>query len=181
MTKIYTKTGDDGTTGLFGGCRVNKHHPVVETYGTVDELNSILGMVQSEPTETSIQKKLERIQNELFEIGADLSLPWKENHELVKRIGPVYTERLEKEIDDMTQILPALTQFILPGGSKASATLHFARTVCRRAERASQYAQESHGVNPEIIKYLNRLSDWLFCLARFANHTLNVKDTVWTR
>jgi cob(I)alamin adenosyltransferase len=179
--KIYTKTGDDGSTGLFGGCRVNKNHPIVETYGTVDELNSVLGIAQSLQPPTLIQTKLERLQNELFEVGADLSLPWKEKHELVHRIDAPYIERLEVEIDEMVKQLPPLTQFILPGGSQLAATLHQARTICRRAERACQHAQETEGANPEIIKYLNRLSDWLFCLARFANHSLKVQDTVWKK
>lgn len=181
LTKIYTKTGDDGTTGLFGGCRVNKHHPIVETYGTVDELNSVLGVVQSLNPVTSISEKLQRIQNELFEVGADLSLPWKEKHDLVHRIDAPYIDRLEKEIDEMVRELPPLTQFILPGGTQVSASLHHARTVCRRGERACRHAQETDGVNPEIIKYLNRLSDWLFCLARFANHMDKVPDIVWNR
>lgn len=181
MTKIYTKTGDDGTTGLFGGCRVNKHHPVVETYGTVDELNSILGIAQTEEPSPEIGNKLNRIQNELFEVGADLSLPWQEKHNAVHRIDSPYILRLEKEIDDMVHILPPLTQFILPGGSKLSATLHFARTVCRRAERNCRHAQDTHGTNPEIIRYLNRLSDWLFCLARLANFSIHVEDKVWKK
>lgn len=181
MPKIYTKTGDDGTTGLFGGCRVNKHHPTVETYGTVDELNSVLGMIQSLKPHSSIQTKLQRIQNELFEVGADLSLPWKEKSELVKRIDGPYIQRLEQEIDDMVREIPPLTQFILPGGTQVSASLHMARTVCRRGERACLHAHETVGVNPEIIRYLNRLSDWLFCLARFANHVEKVQDTIWKK
>ncbi|MEZ4845493.1 MAG: cob(I)yrinic acid a,c-diamide adenosyltransferase [Bdellovibrionota bacterium] len=179
--KIYTKTGDDGSTGLFGGCRVNKNHPIVETYGTVDELNSVLGIAQSLNPPVSIATKLERIQNELFEVGADLSLPWKDKHELVKRIDESYSQRLEPEIDEMVKQLPPLKEFILPGGSALAAHLHFARTVCRRGERACRHAQETDGVNPEIIKYLNRLSDWLFCLARFANHMLKIQDTVWKK
>ena len=179
--KIYTKTGDDGTTGLFGGCRVNKNHPIVETYGTVDELNSVLGIAQSLEPVDYISTKLTRIQNELFEVGADLSLPWKEKHELVNRIDGTYSQRLEPEIDEMVKELPPLKEFILPGGSQLAANLHFARTVCRRGDRACRHAQETDGVNPEIIKYLNRLSDWLFCLARFANHSLKVQDTVWKK
>ncbi|MCC7460676.1 MAG: cob(I)yrinic acid a,c-diamide adenosyltransferase [Proteobacteria bacterium] len=179
--KIYTKTGDDGSTGLFGGCRVNKNHPIVETYGTVDELNSVLGIAQSLKPVDYISTKLQRIQNELFEVGADLSLPWKEKHELVHRIDAPYLDRLEKEIDEMVIALPPLKEFILPGGSQLAASLHHARTVCRRGERACRQAQETDGVNPEIIKYLNRLSDWLFCLARFANHSLKVQDTVWKK
>jgi len=179
--KIYTKTGDDGTTGRFGGCRVNKNHPIVETYGTVDELNSILGVVQSLNPHAFIREKLQRIQNELFEIGADLSFPAGEKSEHVKRITPQYTQRLEPEIDEMTGTIPPLKEFILPGGTQVSAVLHHARTVCRRAERSCMAAQESEAVNPEIIKYLNRLSDWLFCLARFANHMDKVQDVVWKK
>jgi cob(I)alamin adenosyltransferase len=179
--KIYTKTGDDGSTGLFGGCRVNKNHPIVETYGTVDELNSVLGIAQSLQPPTLIQTKLERLQNELFEVGADLSLPWKEKHELVHRIDAPYIERLEVEIDEMIAVIPPLKEFILPGGTQISATLHHARTVCRRAERSCMAALEIESLNPEIIRYLNRLSDWLFCLARFANYTVKVQDVVWKK
>jgi cob(I)alamin adenosyltransferase len=179
--KIYTKTGDDGTTGRFGGCRVNKNHPVVETYGTVDELNSILGIVQSLEPPPSIHAKLQRIQNELFEIGADLSFPASEENKMVKRITPEYAQRLEPEIDEMIAEIPPLKEFILPGGTQISATLHHARTVCRRAERSCMAAQEVEKLNPEIIRYLNRLSDWLFCLARFANHIVKVQDVVWKK
>lgn len=153
----------------------------METYGTVDELNSILGITQSLNPPLFIQTKLVRIQNELFEVGADLSLPWKEKHDLVHRIDAPYIERLEKEIDEMVKDLPPLKQFILPGGTQVSASLHHARTVCRRGERNCRSAQETNGVNPEIIKYLNRLSDWLFCLARFANHMMKTQDTVWKK
>lgn len=179
--KIYTKTGDDGTTGRFGGCRVNKNHPIVETYGTVDELNSILGLAQSLQPPSYIHKKLQRIQNELFEIGSDLSFPAGKNHELVKRIDSHYTQRLEPEIDDMIQQLSPLKEFILPGGTQLCATLHLARTVCRRAERSCIASMEVESVNPEIIRYLNRLSDWLFCLARFANHMEKLQDVVWKK
>lgn len=154
---------------------------MVETYGTVDELNSILGIAQTETPPQDIEMKLSRIQNELFEVGADLSLPWPEKHDAVHRIHSPYVERLEKEIDEMVSKLPPLTQFILPGGSKLSAFLHFARTVCRRAERNCRQAQDTHGVNPEIIRYLNRLSDWLFCLARLANFSNHVQDRAWKK
>lgn len=179
--KIYTKTGDDGTTGLFGGGRVHKHHPVIETYGTVDELNSLLGVVQTLAPQEPIRGWIHRIQNELFNVGADLSLPIEQNHSLIERISANYTLRLEAEIDEMEAQLKPLEAFILPGGSKVSAYLHLARTVCRRAERACDTTQSTSPINPEILRYLNRLSDWLFCLARFANQLEHIEDVKWKK
>lgn len=179
--KIYTKTGDKGMTALLGGDRVDKHHPLVTAYGTVDELNSIIGMAQSSGAYSSIPAKLSRIQNELFDVGADLSLPTAKQNKNVTRITSDYTNKLETEIDEIENQLEPLTQFILPGGTHVASLLHFARTVCRRAERACMIANEGSPINPEIIKYLNRLSDWLFCMARFANHIANVKDIPWEK
>ncbi len=169
-------------TALLGGDRVDKHHPLVTAYGTVDELNSIIGIAQSSQPYSSIPEKLHRIQNELFDVGADLSLPMAKQNKNVTRISNEYTQKLETEIDEFENMLPPLTQFILPGGTQVSSLLHFARTVCRRAERSCMIANEEvGGINPEIIKYLNRLSDWLFCMARFANHIANVKDIPWEK
>jgi cob(I)alamin adenosyltransferase len=174
LNKIYTRTGDDGSTGLADGSRVTKASPRVAAYGTADEANSVLGIARLH-TLGDTDAMLARIQNELFDVGADLATPGDEPHALRATAGQV--ERLEQEIDAMNADLGALTSFILPGGSPASAWLHLARTVVRRAERLAVEAAATEQLNPLAIAYLNRLSDHLFVLARAENRGLG--DILW--
>jgi len=177
--KIYTKTGDKGDTSLLGGQRVPKDTLRVEAYGTVDELNSVLGIVRTENSDSQVDKILNQIQNELFELGADLANPRPSTRERVRRFEPNDAQPLEKLIDTLEAQLKPLTHFILPGGSPVAARLHFARTVCRRAERAVVRLSRNEDIGEGITIYLNRLSDLLFVLARYANHVANVSETKW--
>ena len=181
MTSLYTRTGDTGQTSTFGGDRVSKTHPRVEAYGTVDELNTALGLVSGVIGDwPEISEPLRRVQNELFSVGADLATPPGPAAAHVLRVPSEWTVHLEEEIDAWQFSLPPLTSFILPGGSPAAGSLHFARAVCRRAERACLSASESgHEQNPEVVRYLNRLSDWLFAAARKANQLDGRADVVW--
>ncbi len=178
--KIYTRTGDDGTTGLFGGNRVPKHHPRLEAYGTVDELNSFLGLARTHlaPDDHQAEALLVQLQRLLFEVGADLATPLH-SRARIARITPEHTEALEQEIDRLETALPPLRHFILPGGTPAAAMLHVARTVCRRAERCVSALAEQEAINPELLRFLNRLSDLLFVLARWVNHTHGMAETPW--
>jgi cob(I)alamin adenosyltransferase len=180
--KIYTKTGDGGDTGLFAGPRVRKDHPRIEAYGTVDELNSVLGLVRADDPPRDLDCVLSAIQHDLFTLGAELATPEPQEHNL-DRIGAVHIERLERAIDDFDAELPPLREFILPGGDRAAAGLHLARTVCRRAERRVVTLAESPGENVrgEAIIYLNRLSDLLFVLARAATRLTGRQDTPWRK
>ncbi len=175
LNKIYTRTGDQGETSLGDGMRVNKTHELVEAYGTVDELNSMIGFARIE-AEGDMNAQLERIQNELFDLGADLSRPLQADEGNVLRIISSQVEHLEQEIDAMNANLAALKSFILPGGSELSARLHLSRTLARRAERAVLRVEQA--VNIETIRYLNRLSDWLFVAARVANQN-GEADVLW--
>ncbi len=177
--KIYTRTGDLGTTGLFGGGRVPKHHLRVAAYGAVDETNSFLGLAASQCPDPDLRQRIERIQAELFEVGADLATPLDAKTSYVVRVNPAKIERLEQEIDAWEGELPPLQTFILPGGSAAGAILHIARTVCRRAERAVAALADAETIQPDAQRYLNRLSDWLFVLARVVNHRLGQAETPW--
>ena len=178
--KIYTKTGDSGETGLFGGPRVPKDDLRIEAYGTVDELNSVLGMLVVQDGGTEVNSLLTAIQNHLFDVGAELATPDPESRG-TSLIGDQAIARLEQAIDHFYAQLPTLTQFILPGGSQTGALLHFARTVCRRAERRTVSLARADGIriSLNIIRYLNRLSDLLFVLARFANQQNNCPVQVW--
>ena len=172
LNRIYTRTGDTGTTGLASGERRKKHDLRVEAYGTVDETNACLGLARLH-TEGEVDAMLSRIQNELFDLGADLATPETEKplpYEPL-RILDAQVERLEREIDRLNEALSPLRSFVLPGGSPAAAALHLARTVCRRAERLVVALAEKPGeaVSPAAIKYLNRLSDFLFVASRFVN------------
>ncbi len=175
LNRIYTRGGDKGTTSLGDGRRVMKTDPRVEAYGAVDELNAHLGSARlalEEAGAKDLADRIARIQNDLFDLGADLSVPIKENEEAgsVLRIGAERVQWLESEIDALTEILPPLTSFLLPGGSRGSAALHMARTVARRAERRILALAEREGVvlNLQACVYMNRLSDYLFCAARKA-------------
>ena len=176
--KIYTKKGDGGETSLFGGDRVSKSSDRIEAYGSVDELNSVIGLVLSHSVSEPGTRNLEKIQDHLLVLGADLATP-SGSKTRIDRIGDEEIRFLEKAIDRMTDELPPLKNFILPGGSRPGATLHLARTVCRRAERAVVRCRLSEQVSDRTLVYLNRLSDYLFVAARYENHTEGVKETVW--
>ena len=178
MVKIYTKTGDSGTTSLFGGKRLSKDDTRVEAYGTVDELNSLLGIILAENPQAEVSKKVTRVQNELFVLGSDLSAPYGVKTKL-PRITKSYVNRLEKEIDRMEKSLPRLKNFILPGGSPIGSKLHLARSVVRRAERSIVAISEKERINLNAQIYINRLSDWLFVLARYVNKLENQQENIW--
>ena len=177
--KIYTKTGDTGETGLYGGTRVPKDAMRVEACGTIDELNASIGFVRSQIQDTEIDPILHRIQNELFDIGADLATLDAHPKAASLRIAPILTPELEREIDRFEDQLPPLTNFILPGGSTGGAAIHLARTICRRAERCVVTLAKAEKINREILIYLNRLSDLLFVLARLVNHRLGESEPLW--
>ncbi len=178
--KIYTKTGDTGETGLFGGDRVSKDSPRVEAYGTVDELNAVLGVARAFVQDSEVQSLLQHIQQELFDLGADLATPLTLTiKRAVPRIESKQTLVLEETIDRYEHELEPLTRFVLPSGIPGAAFLHLARTVCRRAERRVVSLAKIEGINPEIIRYLNRLSDLLFVLARLLNHRAGQQETLW--
>ena len=177
--KIYTKTGDTGETGLYGGTRIPKNAMRIEACGTVDELNACVGSVRSQIQDEEIDAILHRIQNELFDIGADLATIDAHPKGANLRIPPTLTPELEREIDRFEAELPPLKNFILPGGSVGGAAIHLARTVCRRAERCVVTLAKEEVVNPEVLIYLNRLSDLLFVLARVVNQRLGESEPLW--
>ena len=178
--RLYTKTGDDGTTGLFGGVRVDKDSERVEAYGTVDELNAVLGLVRASGAPAEIDELLEAIQNDLFAVGAEIACaPGKEVRLGCDPVGDGRIAALEQAIDRADSALPALKNFVLPGGSPSAAALHHARTVCRRAERLLVRTGRSGSVRNELVIYLNRLSDLLFALARRANQLAGLPDVPW--
>jgi len=177
--KIYTKTGDDGTTGLFGGARVKKASARVEAYGTVDELNAVLGVARASGLGAFTEATLARVQVDLFTLGAELAcVPGKEENLALTLLAEADAERLERAIDDAESKLAPLQSFVLPGGSVQAAGLHLARTVCRRAERAVLAIDDAAARGPLVV-YLNRLSDLLFVLARLANLEGDVADVPW--
>ena len=177
--KIYTKTGDEGDTSLFSGGRVAKDDLRVEAYGTVDELNSWLGLIRSHDLPPAPAAWLETIQNDLFVIGADLATPLDSHPAWLVRLTEPPVAALETAIDQMDEHLTPLRAFILPGGTSAAAETHIARTVCRRAERACVRLQHVSAINPVLIRYLNRLSDFLFTLARELNRQSGEAETKW--
>jgi cob(I)alamin adenosyltransferase len=176
LSKIYTRTGDDGTTGLGDGSRVPKENPRVEAYGTVDEANSALGVVLSAAAlPPNIASCLTEVQHDLFDLGGELCIP---GHRM---IHAAHVERLEAALDGFNDALPPLKEFILPGGGPAAAACHVARAVCRRAERRCWSLARTEIVSPEVLKYLNRLSDLLFVLARVLARHENGSEVVWRR
>ena len=184
--KVYTKTGDKGTTALFGGTRVAKHHIRIESYGTVDELNSHIGLIRDQEINPDYKKILERVQDRLFTIGAILATP--PDKELLKngkerlnipKISEKDIEQLENEIDSMETSLPPMTHFVLPGGHTTVSYCHIARCVCRRAERLAVHLHELSPTDPMVLTYLNRLSDYLFVLARKLSYDLNADEVKW--
>lgn len=175
--KIYTRTGDEGETGLWGGVRVPKDAARVHAYGTVDECNAAIGVVRAAGVDPALDAFLARVQHDLFIVGSDLATPGEAEH--VPRIGAEAVTALEEAIDDLEAGLEPLRQFILPGGTPAAAHLHLARTICRRAERWVVTLSHSETVNPQVGVYLNRLSDLLFVAARSANARAGVADVPW--
>ncbi len=177
--KIYTKTGDAGETGLFGGARVPKDHPRLRAYGTLDEMNAILGMALAcEIADSDLKKTLTRIQSEIFQLGAELATPRGKKLSSAP-IEEANVEVLEKEIDQMEGQLKPLKNFILPGGSALAATLHLARTVCRRCEREMVQVHRAEPMRGVLLEYVNRLSDYLFVCARTANRISSIEDVPW--
>lgn len=182
MVKIYTKTGDTGETSLFGAKRVYKSDRRIEAYGSVDELNAVIGQVLAENPPDKIAEALGRIQNDLFEIGAILAAPQTSKVEERSFLETEATPFLEQMIDQLEAMLDPLNRFILPGGGKVGAALHLARTVCRRAERAVVFLlSQKETVPTEVVKYLNRLSDLFFVMARWANKKENIPETLWAK
>jgi cob(I)alamin adenosyltransferase len=184
--KIYTKTGDKGTTALFGGTRVPKDHIRIESYGTVDELNSYIGLIRDQEIDSRYKKILIEIQDRLFTVGAILATPpekeVKKNGELrLQKLGITESdiELLENEIDTMEEALPPMTHFVLPGGHTTVSYCHIARCVCRRAERLAVHLDHNEPVSEIVIIYLNRLSDYLFVLARKLSNDLNAEEVKW--
>jgi cob(I)alamin adenosyltransferase len=178
LTRIYTRAGDKGETSLGDGSRVPKLDCRIGAFGTVDELNSALGVVLAEPgLPERLREPLARIQNDLFDVGADLSVPFGIGDRL--RVEQRQIEWLEQLCDELNADLPELKSFVLPGGTAAAARLHVARTTCRRAERDALTANEEHGINALVLGYLNRLSDFLFIAARWANADAGRDEPLW--
>jgi cob(I)alamin adenosyltransferase len=180
--KLYTRTGDDGSSGLFGGDRVSKAHLRLEAYGTLDELNSVMGLVRLQGSSACASAEtLQQIQHDLFVLGAILATPEGKQDQLGARMSrPTWSlADMEADIDRLTALAPPMTAFVLPGGSAGSVHAHLARTVCRRAERIVVALAQEEPLDPAVVAYLNRLSDWLFALARAENATVGVADIQW--
>ncbi|MGH1432888.1 MAG: cob(I)yrinic acid a,c-diamide adenosyltransferase [Lewinella sp.] len=177
--KIYTKTGDQGETGLFGGQRVKKSHDRIEAYGTLDELNAFIGLLRDHISLEAEKAVLSTIQNRLFSLGAYLATPPKEDKEVALDILEEDVELLEKEMDRMDATLQPLRNFILPGGHPQVSYAHLARTICRRAERQCVRMHIETPINARALHYLNRLSDYFFVLARYLSHELGVEEIAW--
>lgn len=177
--KIYTKKGDKGTTALYGGKRVSKAELRIESYGTVDELNSFLGLVATYMEEKEYTDLMHSIQSRLFDLGTHLAAEPGKKNLILPEITEAHITQLENYIDKMNEALPELKFFILPGGNKAASIAHVARTVCRRAERSVVRLAENENINPVLVQYLNRLSDFLFVLARKLANDANEAEIVW--
>ncbi len=183
--KIYTKTGDKGQTSLYGGTRVSKASARVESYGNIDELNSFIGFAKSEIQQEKVLNQLKKIQFDLFTVGSESATPVDKltlangKSRLSLMISETEIEELENWMDEMETQLEPLQYFILPGGGKSATSLHICRTVCRRAERSLIFLNETEEVRPELIKYLNRLSDYLFVLARYISKISGEKEEYW--
>jgi len=184
--KIYTKTGDEGTTSLYGGTRVLKHHIRIEAYGTADELNSYIGLIRNQKIDNRTSQALLKIQNEIFTLGAMLATPPEKeklksgkNRLNINKISDEEIHFLENEIDFMEESLPKMTNFILPGGHQTVSFCHIARCVCRRVERLSVQLNEQEPINGLILSYLNRLSDYLFVLARKLTIDTKAEEIPW--
>jgi cob(I)alamin adenosyltransferase len=175
LSKIYTRTGDAGTTGLGDGSRVSKDSLRIEAIGAVDELNSAIGVLLAEPVTDAVRSLLTDVQHDLFDLGGELSIPG------YTAIGEDHVAALENALDACNQAMPPLKEFILPGGSRAAALCHVARTVCRRAERRTVTLSKAEGLSPLLQRYLNRLSDLLFVLCRVVNRDAGVPDVLWQK
>lgn len=180
--KIYTRTGDTGKTSLVGGSRVRKHSPRIEAYGTLDELNSLLGLITSHPeTQPADRKFLTSVQSHLFDIGSYIACPPESKFQLPCGVTPARLEAMEHEIDRLDEALPRINRFVLPAGTPLAAQCHVARTVCRRAERRITALAETTTIAPEALAYINRLSDYLFTLARFNNIITDRPEIFWEK
>ncbi len=179
LMKIYTKTGDKGFTSLIGGTRVPKHHLRIESYGTVDELNSYIGLIRDQELELHDKNVLKEIQDRLFTIGSGLASDPEKSKMTIPDLHLPDVELLENEIDRMNAVLPELRHFVLPGGSNAVSFCHIARCVCRRAERLCVHLNEDSPVDEKVIIYLNRLSDYLFTLARLIGFQQHIPENQW--
>jgi cob(I)alamin adenosyltransferase len=180
ITKVYTRTGDDGTTGLGGGQRVPKDSPRIEAFGTVDELNSQIGVARAAGLDPKLSDPLAAIQNELFHLGSDLCFLEEDKARFpAPKIEARHVAALEKLMDELSAELSPLENFILPGGTPGAAALHVARTVCRRAERAALRLSRGEAIGAFVVPYLNRLSDALFVMARYENHRRGSADLLW--
>ncbi len=185
IMKLYTKSGDDGTTGLFSGARVSKDHPRIESYGTIDEFNATLGMCAAACDVGNVLHRrlleiLARLQSRMFDIGADLATPeGAKNESKIQRIGQEHVEEVEHWIDEIDGANTPLTAFVMPGGTELASRLHLARTICRRAEREMIHLSHSEPVGNWIIMYVNRSSDFLFAAARLVNKDSGVQDVPW--
>lgn len=177
--KIYTKTGDKGQTSLIGGVRVPKHHLRIEAYGTVDELNSYVGLIRDQPMAADLKNILKEIQDRLFTIGASLASDPEKSKMKIPDLYETDIELLEQQMDLMNESLPELKHFILPGGHTTVSYCHLARVVCRRAERISVHLSESSYVDERVMRYLNRLSDYFFVLSRKLAHDLGAEEYIW--
>ncbi len=177
--KIYTKTGDKGTTALIGGTRVPKYHEKIEAYGTVDELNAFVGLIRDQKIDKHSKEILLEIQDRLFTMESLLAKDDKKSKITLPDLESADIQKLENEIDNINGTLPKLTSFILPGGNSIVSYCHIARTVCRRTERIVIKLAGNYDVNPLIIQYLNRLSDYFFVLARKFSHDFNVPENLW--
>ena len=177
--KIYTRTGDDGQTSLFAGGRTSKDSARLHAYGTIDELNSVLGLALAHGLSDDLAAMVNVIQNELFMVGADLATPLDADAAWITRVTEEQVTRLEREIDKMDEALPPLKNFILPGGTAGAATLHIARTTCRRAERWVVALSDEETINSSVLHYVNRLSDWLFMAARYENMRRGKAEAIW--
>ncbi len=175
LSKIYTRTGDKGETGLGDGARVNKDSIRIETFGTVDELNSVIGIILAHELPENIRTCLANIQHDLFDLGGELSIPG------YKTLGDDNVKQLEKQLDELNADLPALKEFILPAGGHATSHCHLARTVCRRAERRATTLARDENINPASLAYLNRLSDLLFVIARVLARVENGQEVLWRK
>ncbi|MFC2085266.1 cob(I)yrinic acid a,c-diamide adenosyltransferase [Bacteroidota bacterium] len=180
--KIYTKTGDKGETSLLGGNRISKDHKRIDSYGSVDELNAVIGLARTEVLSDQVEQSLKKIQNNLFIVGADLASPLDNiNSKKIERVNDLMISDLERLIDDFDEKLNELKNFILPGGTKSASLLHLARTICRRTERELVKLSKSVDIGDKLIVYLNRLSDLLFVLARYENLVNDTPDEFWNK
>lgn len=179
MAKIYTKTGDAGKTSLLGGTRVPKYHMRIEAYGTVDELNAYMGMIGLEKVLTPLFPLIRDVQNKLFTLGSILANDPEKSHFQLPGLAEDDIQKLEFSIDELNEQLDPLKNFVLPGGHPANAWAHMGRTICRRAERRVVELSEHAELDPLILRYLNRLSDWLFMVARYASKQSGAEEVIW--